>query len=153
MAPDAIGTVSKDHIKIFLAGSIEMGLADNWQDRVVESVPENCLFLNPRRASWNDSWVQSIKNPQFNQQVTWELAHLEIADIVFLYLDPKTNSPISLLELGLYAESGKLMVCCPEGFYRKGNVEIVCDRYKIPMTTSLEESIGGLKELVTMLTT
>ena len=48
-----------------------------------------------------------------------------------MYFDPKTKSPISLLELGLFAKSGKLVVCCPDGFWKKGNVDIVCQRYKV----------------------
>ena len=35
---------------IFLAGSIEMGLAEKWQDRVVKALAdESCTILNPRR--------------------------------------------------------------------------------------------------------
>jgi hypothetical protein len=49
-----------------------------------------------------------------------------------MYFSPETKSPISLLELGLYANSGKLVVYCPEGFWRKGNVDIVCEKYFIP---------------------
>jgi len=69
---------------------------------------------------------------------------LEMADTILLYFDPKTKSPISLLELGLFAKSGKMMVCCPEGFWRKGNVDIVCERYRIPQFESLEELIANL---------
>jgi hypothetical protein len=53
-----------------------------------------------------------------------------------MYFDPNTLSPISLLELGLHAKSGKLIVCCPEGFYRKGNVDIVCQNFGIFNTSN-----------------
>lgn len=56
-----------------------------------------------------------------------------------MYFDPNTKSPISLLELGLYATSNKLHVICPDGFYRKGNIEIVCDKYNIPIYENIEE--------------
>ena len=56
-----------------------------------------------------------------------------------MYFDPETKSPISLLELGLFANSGKIHVICPEGFWRKGNVDIVCDEYNIPMYKDLLE--------------
>jgi hypothetical protein len=39
----------------------------------------------------------------------------------------------------LFARSGKLLVCCPEGFWRKGNVEIVCARYGVPLVGELDE--------------
>lgn len=56
-----------------------------------------------------------------------------------MYLDPNTKSPISLLELGLHANSKKLWVVCPDGFWRKGNVEVVCSLYDIPLFNSLDE--------------
>ncbi len=70
---------------------------------------------------------------------------LEAADIVVMYLAPGTKSPISLLELGLCAHSGKLKVCCPEGFWRRGNVEIVCMRHRIPLFETLDDLIIDLR--------
>ncbi len=125
---------------IFLAGSIEMGKAENWQTRVVEALKnEDVTILNPRRADWDSSWKQTIDDPQFNQQVTWELQALEDATEILMYFDPTTKSPISLLELGLFAKTGKLIVCCPEGFWRKGNVDIVCKRYGVFQVPSLDK--------------
>jgi len=39
----------------------------------------------------------------------------------------------------LYAHSRKIFVVCPEGFWRRGNVEIVCNRYDIRLFESLLE--------------
>lgn len=58
-----------------------------------------------------------------------------------MYFDPKTKSPISLLELGLFARTGKLIVVCPKGFWRKGNVDIVCKRYEVKQVETIEEAI------------
>jgi hypothetical protein len=69
---------------------------------------------------------------------------LDEADIIFMYFSPGTQSPISLLELGSYGGSGKMIVCCPDGFWRKGNVEIFCTRHDIPMFNDLEEAWGAL---------
>jgi hypothetical protein len=135
-------------IKIFLAGSIEMGKAENWQDKIVrELVNESLQFLNPRRDDWDSSWEQTIENNQFNEQVSWELNGLEEADFIIMYFDPNTKSPISLLELGLYAkcEPEKLVVLCPEGFWRKGNVDIVCEKYDVKQVNDLEELIELFK--------
>jgi hypothetical protein len=41
--------------------------------------------------------------------------------------------------LGLHATSKKLYVVCPDGFYRRGNVEMVCSTYDIPLFNTLEE--------------
>jgi hypothetical protein len=119
---------------IFLAGSIEMGAAENWQDKLSRALADqDIVIFNPRRDNWDSSWVQSISNPQFREQVEWELDHQEQADQIVMYFDPTTKAPISLLELGLAARTGKLTVICPDGFWRKGNVEIVCKRFHIPL--------------------
>ncbi|NJN55462.1 MAG: hypothetical protein HC804_12325 [Anaerolineae bacterium] len=132
-----------DGISIFLAGSIEMGSADNWQSRVEKGLAKlDVVIFNPRRDDWDSSWVQSKSNPQFRQQVEWELAAMEKASLIAMYFDPATKAPISLLELGLFARTGKMIVCCPEGFWRKGNVDIVCERYSIEQAGSLDELIS-----------
>jgi hypothetical protein len=137
--------------KIFLAGSIEMGKAEDWQTRTAAAFKDidNVFILNPRRDDWDASWVQSIDNKQFNEQVTWELSALEDADLIMYYFVAGTQSPISLLELGLYANTDKMIfVCCPEGFWRKGNIEMVCDRYHIPMYENIDTMIGEIKRYV-----
>lgn len=63
-----------------------------------------------------------------------------------MYFDPNTKSPISLLELGLYATSKKLHVICPEGFWRKGNVDIICKKYDIPLYETINEFINKIFE-------
>jgi hypothetical protein len=125
--------------KIFLAGTIEMGNSEDWQSKVTKYFHGRPFtILNPRREEWDSSWEQSITNPQFYQQVNWELNALDKADYIIMNLLPESKSPISLLELGLYANSGKLLVCCPDGFWRKGNVEIVCEKFNIPMYENIE---------------
>lgn len=76
---------------------------------------------------------------------------MERATWIAMYFAPGTKSPISLLELGLFARSGKLIVCCPDGFWRKGNVEIVCAKYNIVLFLSLDELIGQLVLLLNVL--
>lgn len=135
-----------DRKSVFLAGSIEMGAAEKWQERMIrELADEDIVFYNPRRDDWDSSWEQTIENAQFNEQVTWELEHLEKADVIALYFDPSTKSPISLLELGLHAQTGSLIVCCPEGFWRKGNVDIVCNEYQIKQVNSIEKLIEAVR--------
>lgn len=57
---------------------------------------------------------------------------------------PGNKSPITLLELGLFAKSGKLHVVCTEGFYRYDNVRITCAKYGVPVYASLTEAIGEI---------
>lgn len=125
---------------IFLAGSIEMGKAEDWQSYVKKKLSnEDVILLNPRRERWDPTWDQSHKNTKFKQQVVWELDAMDDADLILFYFDPKTKSPITLLELGLHAKFGNVVVCCPTGYWRKGNVEIVCQRYGIPLFETLDE--------------
>ena len=133
-------------IRVFLAGSIEMGQAEQWQARIVGALSgvNDVVVLNPRRDDWDSSWEQRADNPQFVEQVSWELDMLDAADIVVVYLAPGTMSPVSLLELGLCARSGKLKVCCPKGFWRRGNVEVVCSRNQIPLFETLEDLVADL---------
>lgn len=143
-APELI-EVPDNHYTVFLAGSIEQGLAERWQDRTIEllSDREHLTVFNPRRANWDATWEQSIHNPQFKEQVTWELEALDRADLVLFYFDPATKSPITLLELGLYEH--KAHVICPDGFWRKGNVDIVCEMYDIPQYSTLEKAVEEIK--------
>lgn len=101
------------------------------------------VVFNPRR----DTWVgeSTPDNPEFVRQVHWEMDHLESADIVVMRLLAASQSPISLLELGLHATDGKLLVFCDEGFWRKGNVDIACERLGI---TGVERHEDLVTELV-----
>ena len=128
---------------IFLAGSIEMGGAEDWQSRVERELADTtAVILNPRRDAWDASWEQSIDHALFREQVEWELEAQERATMILMYFAPDTRAPITLLELGLFARSDKLVVCCPDGFWRKGNVEIVCARYRVPLVATLQELIA-----------
>ena len=87
---------------------------------------KDVTILNPRRDDWDNSWTQSINNPQFREQVEWELEAMEKADIIAMYFDKSTKSPITLLELGLFAHTGKM---------------IVCKRYDIKQVDTIEDLI------------
>lgn len=138
---------NKIPIRVFLGGSIEMGKAIDWQKQLIETLHDQpIIFLNPRRADWDASWVQSIDNPEFKTQVVWELGSLEMADFIVMVIDPATLSPITLLEIGLHARSGKMIVCCPDGFWRKGNVDVVGEVYGYTVVTSIEEVIEAIRE-------
>ena len=134
--PHSFDNIGKQPV-IFLAGSIDMGSAIDWQDVTI---------LNPRRDDWDSSWEQTIEHPQFREQVEWELKGLERADKILMYFAPGTKAPITLLEMGLFARShpDKLIVCCPEGFWRKGNVDIVCKMYGVRQVDTLDELIKAV---------
>ncbi len=131
---------------IFLAGSIDMGTAADWQTELSNHFANtNINIYNPRRNDWDNSWEQKMDNPQFNEQVNWELNAMEKADVIIINFLPNSQSPITLLELGLHAASKKLMVCCPDTFYRSGNVHIVCNNYNIPLFKNINELLNNIK--------
>ncbi|KAF2755655.1 hypothetical protein EJ05DRAFT_109893 [Pseudovirgaria hyperparasitica] len=135
--------------KIFLAGTIDMGSAPDWQgyltDQIFKKHPNRMIhILTPR----TEFWVNKVDEKQradetkeefdlrqkkkaafdLQSQVDWELDALEKVDLIVMNLHDKSKSPISLLELGIFAESKKILVRCSKEFYRFDNVRIVCKR-------------------------
>ena len=149
LAPEDIEQSLDGRPVIFTAGSIDENKAEDWQKEFAEALEDvDCVILNPRRKNWDSSWKQEIENEQFREQVEWELDGMEEADVIALCLTKDSKAPISLLELGLHAGEGKLIVCCPDEFYRKGNVDIVCARYGVPVYEDFKEFVGVVKERI-----
>lgn len=151
-APQEI-VIQQDEITVFLAGAIDNGAAVEWQKHVTEQLSdcENLLLLNPRRDDWDSTWDCSIDNPQFVEQVNWELDGLEIANFILVFFPANSIAPISLLELGLITETkpyGSTIVVCEEGYHRKGNVDIVCERYNHHQCKTLAEAIDYIRRLI-----
>lgn len=133
---------------VFLAGSIEMGAAPDWQKEVIEKLSDtNITFLNPRRTDWDSSWKQDPKEGPFREQVIWELTSIARSNVVFFYFAPGTISPISLLELGLCVGGEReILVCCPPEYSRYGNVKITCEIADVPVYETLDEAIVILRQ-------
>lgn len=144
---------------VFLAGTIEMGTGENWQPKAIAALYGKVgAIYNPRREDWDSSWEQSIENPNFSAQVGWELDHIDRVlytingqGVVYFYFAPDSKSPVTLLELGLVAghldcrsSGAKAIVCCPKGFWRRGNIEIVCARNNIPLYEDFDASIDAV---------
>lgn len=124
-------------VKVFLAGTIDNGDSENWQDELINIMNDVELrrptsIYNPRR----EQWPSSDDHHEIDKQIEWELYHLEKADIIIMNILATSKSPISLMELGLFAREGRLMVFCPKTFYRYDNVRNVCKRYHVPLFTT-----------------
>lgn len=133
-APNRI--VRTGNLSFFLAGTIDMGNSIDWQKQAEIALNERGFdTYNPRRINWNPDWEQTKENSVFHEQVTWELNAMEQADVVIYNFLPDSMSPVTLMELGLHVnpKAAKQLVCCPDEFYRSGNVHILCERYKIPL--------------------
>lgn len=136
-----------DKYKIFLAGAIDMGAAEDWQTKLSASLEDlDVCLLNPRRNDWDSSWVQEKTNPQFREQVEWEQHGLNDADLIVVVFTKDSKAPITLFELGLHIMDN-VLVCCPTGFYRKGNVDIVCEAWQVPVYETIEELILAIRQL------
>lgn len=129
---------------IFLAGTIDNGESKNWQDEVIKEINvnlPNLTIYNPRR----DNWIENATEEEQMEQIAWEQKYLRLSDIIIMVLLDDSKSPISLLELGQYSNSGKLVVCCTEKFYRYYNVKWICkDRDIILVNTNNQKEIADI---------
>lgn len=114
---------------IFLAGTIDNGDSRDWQTELVTelntyidtiNVFEDFVFANPRRPDWNTNWHGD--HPELIKQIKWELDAMLESTAIFMWFEPNSKSPITLLELGLFMSTNKLVVGCPKEFYRYQNV-------------------------------
>lgn len=135
---------------IFLAGSIENGKAADWQTELTLFLNEyDVVIYNPRRDDWDVSWQQNTGDSNFVQQVHWEINHILAADLVVFYIQGGTLSPITLYELGLVSKDGAaknkdVIVFCEDGFWRKGNVDVVCNMFNMAAVKTFDELKNGI---------
>ncbi len=123
------------YVTIFLAGTIDMGNSENWQAALVETFSSSegrYILYNPRR----DTFTSTPEEMEY--QVNWELDHLEKSQIIIMNILGSSNSPVTLLEMGLFMKSGKLLVACEPDYYRHANVLLTCARYNVPLYSSLK---------------
>jgi len=128
---------------IFLAGSIENGTAENWQNKLSNILNnfDHIIVLNPRRKHWD----KELDGKKLRTQIVWERNGLRKSDLVIFYFDPTTKSPISLCELGEnLAQGKKCIVYCPPTFYRYTNVEVLCSDYGIIPHSDYEVFVANI---------
>lgn len=153
--PQSINKISLFDNSIFLAGTIDNGYSANWQvlasnlidKEMKETKKENkkVLIFNPRRDSWNNTWVNRIHNAEFYQQINWELDCIEKCSHLLFHIEEDSKSPITLMEIGLSIKLDKpIFISCSPKFYRYGNIEVVCHKYGIPLFDDLPTAIKNL---------
>lgn len=134
---------------LFTAGSIEMGAAVQWQKLLAQHLSDLPItVLNPRRGNWDPRDIPKADNKGFKDQVEWELDALQKATVICYFFDVTTRSPVTMLELGLWAASQKIIVCCDERFWRSGNIKLVCDRYDIPIVHSFKDLVPAVRNML-----
>lgn len=169
--PDNEVKYDKNKFKIFLAGTIDDGRSEKWQNKLLsdmtfyhltkdseEDLGTGCDFslgsdreqdivvFNPRRDDWDDSW----EDEKIEEQIRWEQEKMDEADIIVMVLIDDSKSPISLLELGIYGPQGKLFVFCTDKFYRFLNVKLTCEKYWIDLyqTTDTKEVVKEIDRVL-----
>jgi len=144
-APDPF-TPNPSMKALFLSGSGPTETSGDWRMAISTSLSHLPItILNPWRDDWNSSWTEDITCDNFKQQTNWELDMMWNADVIAVYLDQDTQAPISLLELGLFASSGKVVVCCQPGYWKRGNVQVVCERFKIELCETFDDLLRSIE--------
>jgi hypothetical protein len=136
-----------DNVRVFLAGSIDMGAAPNWQKNLIDAYKRHdepirdITFYNPRRPK-GFKGKQTLDNVDFVTQVNWELDHINRSDIVLMYLTEESKAPISLLEFGYiynHSDDIEFVLGVEQGFYRRGNLEVMADRGRLNIFDNLQD--------------
>ncbi|KAL8285820.1 hypothetical protein RB597_002750 [Gaeumannomyces tritici] len=152
---------------VYLAGMTSPPDAD-WRDELADALSHlrHVTIADPFRPDWDAEWEEEMSPKSFTDHVRWELDMQERADVLVIHFggrldaasfEGRTNggaalgelpkTPVSLLELGLRAGSGRrCMVVCNDGYWRRGNVLLVCERYGIPVFPSIGKLSKVLEE-------
>lgn len=156
--PPLTPTINKGSLKVFLAGTIDMGNSEDWQQIVIDYLNlhfDGCPLelFNPRRKDWNKDWEQSPSHPMLKRQIEWELDYLEQADCVLMVLLGGSQSPVSMLELGAFSgkiiNNGGIIVFNPDNFYRYANIEIFCRKFSIPTLHEWDDYLIAIRRAIT----
>lgn len=153
-------------IKVFLGGTIDMGYAERWQTRFIEALEDkDVIIYNPRRDDWDASWTAG--SPGLRQQIEWELEAITESDLIVMNFVAGSQSPISLLELGFmagtafgarhssknkyyygYSPVKPVLVHCPDGFWKKTNVNLTARRFGLRVMLNEDKLIEGIKQTI-----
>lgn len=80
---------------------------------------------------------------------------MEKADLVFIYFASEGLSAVSMFEFGncltkLYSGTGTMLVCCEDGYARRGNVQIVCARHGIKLLETMENVVEEIQSVLAL---
>ncbi|MEP2240010.1 MAG: nucleoside 2-deoxyribosyltransferase domain-containing protein [Maribacter sp.] len=127
---------------IFLAGSMDHKQEGSWRTKVIAEFGAHDIF-DPTHVHHNN-----LNDEQMKRHVQWELDALQLADMILLNFLPIALSPISLVELGMYVRSNKLIVICPKAFYKSNYVNTLCKKYNTPIFNNITEAKTLLKNSI-----
>ncbi|KAF1977794.1 hypothetical protein BU23DRAFT_550467 [Bimuria novae-zelandiae CBS 107.79] len=134
---------------LILFGTIQPSPTHNWATHLSTTLLDLPIqILNPRRDDWDATWREDVSFAPFRENVEWEMAHAEKASLIVICFKAGSLCPISLLELGMHAArfGERVVVCCEDGFYKRGNVEIVCARFGVVCVRTVGELERAVRE-------
>ena len=111
-------------IDIFLAGGISN--CSDWQEIVTQRALDkfqnkDFILINPRKDNFD------VSNPSESEnQIMWEHHWLELSDAIFFWFPKETLCPITLFELGCYADRSSykdLIIGCDPEYKRLTDVQ------------------------------
>lgn len=164
-APQRPATITHPTRSVFLAGSTSStlpGPSSDWRGSLASRLSNYPVTIyDPARSDWDETWQESEECGVWREQVAWELDMQEQAAVVVVWFARDTKAPVSLLELGMVANEvfggegsgdgdgdgerrSKAVVVCEEGFWKQGNVKMVCKKYGVEVVDGFEELVDCL---------
>ena len=125
---------------LFLAGSIDLELPGDWRKSVTEKLCRRFDFFNPTTNNH-----KSLTEKEWENHIEWELKAMERSDIILMNFLEEAKSPISLVELGLNTLNKKLVVICPERFYKRQYIVSLCKYYSTPIFNDLKSAVNYIE--------
>lgn len=122
---------------VFLGGTIDDGVAVDWQDEISKKFEDyynnNIIVCNPRRKNWNKNATQT----EMYNQIKWERHMQQNSSFILYNFLPGSVSPITLMELGEHKDKD-CFVCCSPLYWKFENVALFCFHYNIFMHRKLD---------------
>lgn len=139
----ALNTIQTAKKLMFLAGSIDLQLSGNWRKSIANKLCDQFDFFDPTAIHH-----ETLTASQWKQHIKWELEAMEKVDVILMNFLPSAKSPISLVELGLNTRGKKLVVICPNEFYKKQYINALCEHYSTPLFGDENEAIEHIKNIL-----
>lgn len=146
---DQLPQITNNSVKIYLAGTQDFASAENdWQQKFINGlVPltdpfkgllmfksTNFIIFNPH-VPFQSPAAPNLDNPQFVQVMQWRMSMMDQADMVFLNIMNKSQSPVPILEFGTLVNSNRLVVRCGEQHGMYSQIRLYCEKYNVPLLT------------------
>lgn len=139
-----ISQLPQDKECIFLAGSMVGSMVGsmaarldvNWRQTVADNFQEKYHLLDPTNHN-------RLEDLEIREHIKWELKGMEKSDYIIMNFLPNSLSPISMVELGMYIATNKLIVVCPKEFYKWRYIDTLCKEHNTPIFNELEELLNG----------